>query len=138
MAHPDDHPNPVIVFEVMNTSKEALYLPVEITPGFITATATAGERQYTYDLAQGERTTGPISCRKLAPGETAYLHPAYSFIDLKWKNGLPDGKYAVATACRNIQTKGTIWARPGEKQDVTAWTGELRAPAVELILAPKR
>jgi len=91
VVHPDYNPNPVIIFAVQNASKSDILVPHELTPGFITATATTGRKRYSYALVSRSPDGGPLFCRKLSPGEIAYLHPLYSFIDLKWRRTCPLG-----------------------------------------------
>jgi hypothetical protein len=135
VVRPDQpHSNPVIIFAVNNASKLPIYVPFAGQTGLVSATAVdpAGLSQ---DFVIGQTPTGgPTAfCQKLSPGETLYLHPDYSFIDLAWRQKLSAGQYSVVIKCRN-EMDGEAANGPGQNMPVAAWKGELSAPPVQLVL----
>ena len=135
VVHPDYHPNPVIIFAVRNTSKSDIFFPHETTPSFVTVAANIQDGKATNMILYRGEQRERVFCNKLSAGETRYVHPGSSFIDLSWpEQRLPAGKYFVVVGCKNTQ-EGEAAGAPGQTVPVTAWKGRLEALPVELVLA---
>ncbi len=129
------HTNPVIIFAVKNCSEKDVWCPVASAYGVVTVTATREDSQvFQYVLGKGRKR--PVYCRKMSPGETAYMHPSWSFIDLARQQKLGPGKYTVVVSYENDR-EGEASAGPGKRQAVHAWRGKLDAPSVQLVLPEK-
>jgi len=132
------HHNPVIIFAVKNSSDADIHYPVASQPGVVAAVAESPDKMaFKYPAAQRLHSK-TVFCRKISPGETVYLHPDYSFIDLAWRLKLLPGNYRVSVTYQN-DSDGEAAASPGRRERVEAWKGRIEAPTVELVLPlPKR
>ena len=125
---------PVIIFAVNNVTAADIFLPVAHQVGLVTATVTDQDgRASEYVLGNAGKDDKTVFCQKLSPGETAYLHPDYSFIDLAWRQNVPAGKYRVVVTCENAR-EGMVAKGSVETAPVAAWKGKLQAASVELVL----
>jgi hypothetical protein len=125
-------PNCKIIFAVDNVSDETLYIPSATDAGFVFAAVTDQQDHKTeFSLRPGPTERRNLRCEKLAPGGIIYLHPDSEPIDLAWRQRLAPGKYSVVIYCTNKVAAGKI----GVMGDaVAAWTGEVAAPAVEIVV----
>jgi hypothetical protein len=127
----------VIIFAVKNDSNVDIFVPYEVETGVVTATVTDDIGAATgLVLRPNESRSRAVSYKKLPAGQLIYLHPDYSSIDLARRQHLAPGRYSVVISCRNAPIKGSAAARISDSSDsVTAWTGEVSAPAVKLTIA---
>ena len=133
-------PNPVMLFAVQNVTTNDLYVPTADNPGFVRATVTAEDgRIISADLnTNGPRANGGVFTRKLAPHGIVYLQVVFRMSSTSWFDvakalHLPPGKFSVVLSCANTDTN----SRPTYGQDTgPAWTGELKAPPVQLEILP--
>ncbi len=132
-------PNPVMLFAVQNISTNDLYLPTANEPGFIRATATAENGHiFAANLNTNASWANGLFTRKLAPQDILYFQAVFrmapdSWFDLAAALKLPPGKYSVVISCLNSISTGRAGVM---SQEVAAWTGELKAPPVELEILP--
>jgi hypothetical protein len=136
VVYPDYYRNPVIIFAVKNVSDADIFLPVAFEAGFVNVIVTSQDGKISeYKLGSVANESKSVFCCKLSAGEITYLHPNVSFIDLKWRQNLPPGKYTVVVLCKN-EKEGEIADKPISRVGVAAWKGELKAPSVQLVLDP--
>lgn len=121
-----------IIFAVRNVSGADIFVPSELTHGFIAATLT-GKDGKAFNLTLSEGKTEPVAfCKRLPPGKTVYLHPASSSIRLDASQyALPQGDYSAVIVCKNA-LDGDTAGTPGERVKVPAWKGELKTPPFRL------
>lgn len=135
----EDSANCVIIFAVNNATNKDLYIPVEWSPGLVQVSAKNEQGNvFNFVLRLPDAAdSGKLYCSKLSPGQIAYLHPDYSYIDLARRQNLAPGKYSVVVSCKNERTAGEASGiRPGASVPITAWKGECSAPAVDLSIVP--
>ena len=141
-VHSEYRGHPVIIFAIRNCSDADILYPVEMSPGAVTATAVSKEDEafkYTpMDKSYRER----AFCRRISPGQTVYLHPDYSYIDLALRLKLPPAVYKVVVTYEN-SSEGETSRRIARSADghrgashvpVPSWKGKLEAPPVDLVL----
>lgn len=127
----------VVVFAVQNCSKQPLYYPSGVAFGGMVRATAVGEdgasRNYD-DVGSTERDPQHKPyCRMLQPGEVVYLHPAYTCI--RANRSLAPGSYRVTVRYRNDDESGVA----GREDDaVKAWTGNLAAEPVTVVVAPEK
>ena len=134
-VEPNYHTIPAIIFAINNTSREDLYVPTELNKGCIVAEVMNERGEKTsYPLLRGEQSK-VVFCRKLNPGDTMYMHPAYTCIDLYNYTRLSPGRYTVVITYKNDRQEGeTKSGKPTEMMPVKAWKGEVSAPPVDIII----
>ena len=131
-----------VVLVVHNVSPADIFLPlpgpapretVPAAPGLLAATAKdrAG-KTLVLALDDAPRRGAAVPCVKVSPGKAIYLHSSFG-IFLDRRHELPPGSYSVAVTFKNEQEQGETKDGAGRTARVKAWTGELKAPAVEFV-----
>jgi hypothetical protein len=139
-----------VVLIVHNVSRADIFLPfsplmqqtnVPPQPGFLSAGAKSRDgRDFALFLDDGLPRSQPVPCVKVSPGKAIYLPGAFGefgfFLDRKYQ--LPPGHYSVVVTYKNQQVEGDAKDQAGRTERVRAWTGELKAPAVQFMSSEVR
>jgi len=135
---PEHARNPEIIFAVKNVTDHDLFVPIVHSADFVVATVAGVDGRTTeYSFGIVGRASESVFCQRLAAGRTAYLHPYVSAIDLVGRHNLPPGDYSVVIRCQNAKRGRISAGPPGRSKEVDAWTGSLKAPAVQFSCRPR-
>jgi len=134
-----------VVLVAHNVSRAYIYLPfsppvqqttVPPKPGFLQATAKSRDgRNHVLSLDDALPPSEAVPCVKVSPGKAIYLPGALGEFGFCFdrRQQLPPGPYSVVVTYKNQQAEGEAKDETGRPVRVTAWTGELKAPAVEFV-----
>jgi hypothetical protein len=137
VVRPEDRNVPVIIFAVKNVTKQDLFIPIVQCADFVGATVVGVDGRTTeYSFGVVGRGSETVFSRRLPAGRTAYLHPELSCIDLVGRHNLPPGDYTVVIRCQNEKRGRISSGSSGKIKEVDAWTGSLKAPAIQFACGP--
>ena len=139
-----------VVLVVHNVSRADIFLPfsplvrqttVPPEPGFLSAMAKSRDGGDVALLLDDRLPRSQaVPCVKVSPGKAIYLPGAFGafgfFLDRRQQ--LPPGQYSVVVTYKNQQAEGEAKDQAERTERVRAWTGELKAPAVQFVSSELR